>query len=186
MVRSIAKCSSRAILFFNLLLRRRGGETGSRQSESDRFAGRRAWMAPAGVSAAGIIARAREPGLIAIGVFGLDDGRQNGCRLKRLCCHEIDQASRSRYCERLMKIRPINGLRRYGIDAKHRFLGRRRLGRGGSRPWITAAASRTIWEPLGYGAKSCAASRCIASNRTPCRVALGTSSATVTQCLRSL
>ena len=140
---------------------------------------------PTGVSAARTIAQAQEPGLIAIGAFGLGDGQPKGCRSKRRCCRQIDQASRSRYCERLMKISPVNGLRRYGMDAKHRFPGRHRLGREGSRPWITAAANRIIWESLGYRAIPCAVSRCIASNRTPCRGAPGTSSATVTRCLRS-
>src|SRR5258708_22651886 len=100
----MAKCSSKAILFFNLLLRRTELE---RQNEPVRFAG---GGARGGVSPARISARVQEPCLIAIGVFGLDDG-PDGCRLKRLCCHEIDQASRSRYCDGLIKIRPINGLR---------------------------------------------------------------------------
>src|SRR5258708_35715147 len=84
-----------------------------------------------------------------------------------------------------MKIRPVNGLRRYGADAKHRFPGRRRLGREGSRPWITAAANHIIWKPLGHGAIPYATSKRIASNRMLCRGAPGTSLVTVTQCLLS-
>jgi len=162
--------------------KRRGTET--RQHKSVRFRrGRRAWMAPTGVSRAKVIA--------GLGT-GLDRNRRvwtrqwlpEGCRLRRRCRLQIDQAFRSQYCDGLINVCSINGLRRCGIDVEHRFLGRSRPGRRGWHPWITAAATRTIWEPLGYGAIPCAAWRCIASNRTLCRVALGTGSATVTQCLR--
>src|SRR5246127_5524187 len=105
----MAKCSSKAILFLNLLLRRRERGAGSRQNKPLRFAGvdARRWLPqgePGQDNRAGLGAR-------------LDRNRRvwtprlpKRCRTKRLCCHEIDQALRRRYGESLIKKRPTNGL----------------------------------------------------------------------------
>ena len=58
--------------------------------------------------------------MITIGVFGLRD-RPKKLSSKRLCRHEIDQGLRCRYCDVLIKIRPINGLGWDGSDAERRF-----------------------------------------------------------------
>src|ERR1700756_5562455 len=105
----MAKCSSKAILFLNLLLRRRERGAGSRQNKPLRFAGvdARRWLPqgePGQDNRAGLGAR-------------LDRNRRvwtprlpKRCRTKRLCCPEIDQAFRCRYCECSKKLRRLTDL----------------------------------------------------------------------------